>query len=172
MKGGDEELAKDFCDRAYMEANTILRKRKQRLYCVLVFRFCMSCMHVEWAFYRHVSFKILFISWKSTIYDTCTCNSCHHMIILGRIVIVSLYLHFTHDFSTCMSWYGISRAIFWSKDHICECRNLKAGQSIASIHGAVLALAASVLSVPYDMPRCVFFNNRKQAVSCVHRMML
>uniref|UniRef100_A0A5B7B961 Putative proteasome activator subunit 4 n=2 Tax=Davidia involucrata TaxID=16924 RepID=A0A5B7B961_DAVIN len=31
-------------------------------------------------------------------------------------------------------------------------RNLSSGQSIASIHGAVLALAASVLSVPYDMP--------------------
>eukprot|EP00257_Ricinus_communis_P023552 XP_015583567.1 proteasome activator subunit 4 [Ricinus communis] len=60
MKGGDEDLAKDFRDRAYTEANTIQRKRKQR--------------------------------------------------------------------------------------------NLKSGQSIASIHGAVLALAASVLSVPYDMP--------------------
>ncbi|KAF6141358.1 hypothetical protein GIB67_008535 [Kingdonia uniflora] len=31
-------------------------------------------------------------------------------------------------------------------------RNLSSGQSIPSIHGAVLALAASVLSVPYDMP--------------------
>ncbi|KAA8527119.1 hypothetical protein F0562_008652 [Nyssa sinensis] len=31
-------------------------------------------------------------------------------------------------------------------------RNLSSGQSIASLHGAVLALAASVLSVPYDMP--------------------
>ncbi|XP_043688244.1 proteasome activator subunit 4 [Telopea speciosissima] len=31
-------------------------------------------------------------------------------------------------------------------------RNLSSGQSTASIHGAVLALAASVLSVPYDMP--------------------
>ncbi|XP_077217554.1 proteasome activating protein 200 isoform X2 [Tasmannia lanceolata] len=31
-------------------------------------------------------------------------------------------------------------------------RNLKSGQSIASTHGAVLALTASVLSVPYDMP--------------------
>ncbi|KAJ6770850.1 PROTEASOME ACTIVATOR COMPLEX SUBUNIT 4 [Salix purpurea] len=31
-------------------------------------------------------------------------------------------------------------------------RKLKTGQSIASIHGAVLALVASVLSVPYDMP--------------------
>ncbi|XP_030548961.2 LOW QUALITY PROTEIN: proteasome activator subunit 4 [Rhodamnia argentea] len=31
-------------------------------------------------------------------------------------------------------------------------RNINSGQSIASVHGAVLALAASVLSVPYDMP--------------------
>ncbi|XP_073268925.1 proteasome activator subunit 4 isoform X1 [Populus alba] len=31
-------------------------------------------------------------------------------------------------------------------------RNLKTHQSVASIHGAVLALVASVLSVPYDMP--------------------
>ena len=33
------------------------------------------------------------------------------------------------------------------------CRKLSSDQSIASVHGAVLALAASVLSVPYDMPR-------------------
>ncbi|TKW21097.1 hypothetical protein SEVIR_4G185100v4 [Setaria viridis] len=31
-------------------------------------------------------------------------------------------------------------------------RNSKSGHSVASIHGAVLALTASVLSVPYDMP--------------------
>ncbi|PKI35691.1 proteasome activator subunit 4 [Punica granatum] len=31
-------------------------------------------------------------------------------------------------------------------------RGVKSGQSIASTHGAVLALTASVLSVPYDMP--------------------
>ncbi|KAF8409809.1 hypothetical protein HHK36_005888 [Tetracentron sinense] len=31
-------------------------------------------------------------------------------------------------------------------------RNLKSGQSVASIHGAILALTASILSVPYDMP--------------------
>ncbi|CAI0540948.1 unnamed protein product, partial [Linum tenue] len=31
-------------------------------------------------------------------------------------------------------------------------QNLRRGQSISSIHGAVLALTASVLSVPYDMP--------------------
>ncbi|OVA12326.1 Protein of unknown function DUF3437 [Macleaya cordata] len=31
-------------------------------------------------------------------------------------------------------------------------RNSSSGQSIAATHGAVLALAASVLSVPYDMP--------------------
>ncbi|CAL5369317.1 unnamed protein product [Camellia sinensis] len=31
-------------------------------------------------------------------------------------------------------------------------RNSSSGLSIASIHGAVLALAACVLSVPYDMP--------------------
>lgn len=29
------------------------------------------------------------------------------------------------------------------------------GQSVASIHGPVLALTACVLSSPYDMPRCV-----------------
>ncbi|KAM1055441.1 hypothetical protein ACFX10_028897 [Malus domestica] len=33
-----------------------------------------------------------------------------------------------------------------------ECRTLSSSQSIASIHGAVLALVASVLSAPYDMP--------------------
>jgi len=33
-----------------------------------------------------------------------------------------------------------------------QSRNLSSGQSIASTHGAVLALAAGVLSVPYDMP--------------------
>ncbi|CAK7323879.1 unnamed protein product [Dovyalis caffra] len=60
VKGGNEDLARDFRERAYLEANTIQRKRKQR--------------------------------------------------------------------------------------------NLKTGQSVASIHGAVLALVASVLSVPYDMP--------------------
>ncbi|KAK8937703.1 hypothetical protein KSP40_PGU001321 [Platanthera guangdongensis] len=32
-------------------------------------------------------------------------------------------------------------------------RKLGSGQSIASIHGTILALAASVLSSPYDMPR-------------------
>ncbi|XP_074562603.1 proteasome activator subunit 4-like [Curcuma longa] len=31
-------------------------------------------------------------------------------------------------------------------------RNSRSDQSIASTHGAVLALTASVLSVPYDMP--------------------
>ncbi|CAI0396891.1 unnamed protein product [Linum tenue] len=31
-------------------------------------------------------------------------------------------------------------------------RNLRSGQPLSSIHGAVLALTASVLSVPYDMP--------------------
>ncbi|WCJ32534.1 Proteasome activator subunit 4 [Euphorbia peplus] len=60
VKGGDEDLARDFRERAYAEANTIQKKKKQR--------------------------------------------------------------------------------------------NIKLGQSVASIHGAVLALAASVLSVPYDMP--------------------
>ncbi|XP_065620607.1 proteasome activator subunit 4 [Quercus suber] len=60
MKGGDEDLARDFRDRAYLKANNLQRKRKQR--------------------------------------------------------------------------------------------NLSSGHSIASIHGAVLALTASVLSAPYDMP--------------------
>jgi hypothetical protein len=40
---------------------------------------------------------------------------------------------------------------------IYECRNFS-GQSIASIHGTVLALAASVLSAPYDMPRYVLLS--------------
>ncbi|GLT79522.1 hypothetical protein SLA2020_510070 [Shorea laevis] len=60
MKGGDGDLAREFRERAYMEANAIKRRRKQR--------------------------------------------------------------------------------------------STTAGQPIASVHGAVLALAASVLSVPYDMP--------------------
>lgn len=37
-------------------------------------------------------------------------------------------------------------------------RNLSSSQPIAAIHGAVLALVASVLSAPYDMPRYVMFN--------------
>jgi proteasome activator subunit 4 len=60
MNGGDEELARDFRERAYKDANALLRKRKQR--------------------------------------------------------------------------------------------NTGDGQSVASIHGPVLALAACVLSSPYDMP--------------------
>ncbi|XP_050246119.1 proteasome activator subunit 4-like isoform X3 [Quercus robur] len=60
MKGGDEDLARDFRDRAYLKANNLQRKRKQR--------------------------------------------------------------------------------------------NISSGHSIASIHGAVLALTASVLSAPYDIP--------------------
>ncbi|CAI8596807.1 unnamed protein product [Vicia faba] len=60
MKGGDEELAKDFRDRAYVEANIVQKRRKSR--------------------------------------------------------------------------------------------NASSGSSVASIHGAVLALVASVLSAPYDMP--------------------
>lgn len=44
--------------------------------------------------------------------------------------------------------------IFWSKLWIYS-RNLSSGQSIASTHGAVLALAAGVLSMPYDMPRYI-----------------
>jgi hypothetical protein len=30
MNGGDEELARDFRERAYKDANALLRKRKQR----------------------------------------------------------------------------------------------------------------------------------------------
>lgn len=30
MKGGDEDLARDFRDRAYIEANSIQRRRKTR----------------------------------------------------------------------------------------------------------------------------------------------
>ncbi|XP_027335262.1 proteasome activator subunit 4 [Abrus precatorius] len=60
MKGGDEDLAKDFRDRAYVEANVVQKRRKMR--------------------------------------------------------------------------------------------NASSGSSVASVHGAVLALAASVLSAPYDMP--------------------
>lgn len=40
-------------------------------------------------------------------------------------------------------------------------RNLSTAQSIASVHGAVLALTASVLSVPYDMPRCVHVKHNR-----------
>ncbi|XP_022716625.1 proteasome activator subunit 4 isoform X7 [Durio zibethinus] len=60
MKGGDEDFARDFRDRAYVEANSIQRRRRTR--------------------------------------------------------------------------------------------NVNSGHSVASVHGVVLALAASVLSVPYDMP--------------------
>lgn len=35
---------------------------------------------------------------------------------------------------------------------VVNCRNLSSGQTLATVHGAVLALAASVLSAPYDMP--------------------
>ncbi|KEH34125.1 proteasome activator complex subunit-like protein [Medicago truncatula] len=63
MKGGDEDLAKDFRDRAYVEANIVQKRRKSR--------------------------------------------------------------------------------------------KASSGSSVASVHGAVLALVASVLSAPYDMPRFV-----------------
>lgn len=36
MKGGDEDLAKDFRDRAFIVASTIQRKRKMRLVVYLV----------------------------------------------------------------------------------------------------------------------------------------
>lgn len=32
MKGGDEDLAKDFRDRAYVEGNIVLKRRKSRLF--------------------------------------------------------------------------------------------------------------------------------------------
>lgn len=42
--------------------------------------------------------------------------------------------------------------------YVVDFRNLSSGQSLATVHGAVLALTASVLSAPYDMPRyvCLF----------------
>lgn len=43
---------------------------------------------------------------------------------------------------------------------ISKCRNSSSSPSVASIHGAVLALAASVLSAPYDMPRFALFNTK------------
>lgn len=36
MKGGDEDLAGDFRDRAYIEANSIQRRRKTRYFYVFV----------------------------------------------------------------------------------------------------------------------------------------
>jgi len=32
MKGGDEDLARDFRDRAYREANIVQKRRKSRLF--------------------------------------------------------------------------------------------------------------------------------------------
>lgn len=32
MKGGDEDLARDFHDRAYKEANIVQKRRKSRLF--------------------------------------------------------------------------------------------------------------------------------------------
>lgn len=40
--------------------------------------------------------------------------------------------------------------------YVVNFRNLSSGQSLATVHGAVLALAASVLSAPYDMPGYVY----------------
>lgn len=37
-------------------------------------------------------------------------------------------------------------------------RGMRSDQSVASRHGAVLALTASVLSVPYDMPRLKIYS--------------
>ncbi|GFY99246.1 proteasome activating protein 200 [Actinidia rufa] len=45
--------------------------------------------------------------------------------------------------------YSVQDKVLWNSVQ----RDLSFGQSVASIHGAVLALAACVLSVPYDMPR-------------------
>ena len=36
MKGGDEDLARDFRDRAYIEANSIQRRRKTRYFYVIM----------------------------------------------------------------------------------------------------------------------------------------
>ncbi|XP_073098688.1 proteasome activator subunit 4 isoform X3 [Elaeis guineensis] len=80
MKGGDEDLSRTFRDQSFAEAQSILRKRKQRF------------LYKE-AYQLH-----------------------------ANIYVVQLL------------------------------QNLVSGQSIATTHGAVLALAASVLSVPYDMP--------------------
>ncbi|CAI0396888.1 unnamed protein product [Linum tenue] len=43
-------------------------------------------------------------------------------------------------------------------------QNLRSGQPLSSIHGAVLALTASVLSVPYDMPRYKYWINILQSL--------
>lgn len=36
MKGGDEDLAKDFRNKAYKEANALQRKRKQRYFVMVI----------------------------------------------------------------------------------------------------------------------------------------
>ena len=112
MKGGDEDLAKEFRDKAYKEANNLLRKKKPRLFS------CMSFVGNRILITKNC--KILFIIW-------CT------------------------------------KALV-----IFECRSLSSSQSIASIHGAVLALAACVLSAPYDMPRCVIFDASNRSYFLSH----
>jgi len=46
-------------------------------------------------------------------------------------------------------------------------KNRTTGHSVASIHGAVLALVACVLSVPYDMPRYISKVSNLSSVVCV-----
>lgn len=65
-------------------------------------------------------------------------------------------LYWKHSWIYAFNWLKSLHWLTLSWLKSCNCRELASGQSIASTHGAVLALAASVLSVPYDMPRYVF----------------
>lgn len=51
MKGGDEDLAREFRDRAYTEANMIQRKRKQRRL------FSVSISSLSWLFFNLLNKK-------------------------------------------------------------------------------------------------------------------
>lgn len=57
-----------------------------------------------------------------------------------------------HIFSVCFAFI----ADYFKKNYFINFRNLSSGQSLATVHGAVLALVASVLSAPYDMPGYVY----------------
>lgn len=57
-----------------------------------------------------------------------------------------------HIFCACFAFI----ADYFKKIYVVNFRNLSSGQSLATVHGAVLALAASVLSAPYDIPGYVY----------------
>jgi len=58
VKGGNEDLARDFRERAYLEANTIHRKRKQRLYNDLLF-YKLDFSFTEYTFFMHTLMHLL-----------------------------------------------------------------------------------------------------------------